>query len=396
MESPSPRESDIGRNTMPRRRQENKREAMANATEIVGQIYDAAFDAELWPELLCAIADYTGVENAALVANDPQINYSSVVTPRADPQVVSDYAEHWWKHDPTAEATAKMPIGQVTSLDDTGRSRFFASRFYNDYWRNTGLGAERIATNLFIDNDGFASIVLQASPRHDEIDDDTRRRFLLLVPHLIRSADITRRLQRMAFEKATLNAGFGTHQTGTVIVDAMRRVLFADDAAEQLFGARSGITVVNGRIHFANRSAAAALTAIVNACSETRFSLPAGRRIELNPSRPDTALAVDISPFRIAGVAPGEPRPAAILLIDDPVRRRRQQADALQKNFGFTPAEAKLALEMLKGDGRAAAAGRCGISINTARTQLSSIFEKARVTRQAELIKVLMAHERTY
>jgi DNA-binding CsgD family transcriptional regulator len=200
----------------------------------------------------------------------------------------------------------------------------------------------------------------------------------------------------MAFEKATLNAGFGTHQTGTVIVDAMRRVLFADDAAEQLFGARSGITVVNGRIHFANRSAAAALTAIVNACSETRFSLPAGRRIELNPSRPDTALAVDISPFRIAGVAPGEPRPAAILLIDDPVRRRRQQADALQKNFGFTPAEAKLALEMLKGDGRAAAAGRCGISINTARTQLSSIFEKARVTRQAELIKVLMAHERTY
>lgn len=373
---------------------------MAQATEIVGQIYDAAFDAEIWPELLCAIADYTGVENAALVAADPHINYSSVVTPRADPQVVSDYAAHWWEHDPTAEATAKIPIGQVTSLDDTGRDRFFTSPFYNDYWRHSGLGAERIATNLFTDNDGFASFVLQASSRRDEIEDDTRKRFMLLVPHLIRSADIARRLQRMAFEKATLNAGFGTHQTGTIIVDATRRVLFADDAAEQLFAARSGMNVVKGRIRVADRGAEAALTAAVNACSETRFSSPAGRRINLNPTRPDTdlatGLAVDISPFRIAGAAPGGPRPAAILLVDDPGRRRRQHAEAMQKSFGFTPAEAKLALEILKGDGRAAAAERCGISINTARTQLSSIFEKARVTRQAELIKVLMEHGGAY
>ncbi|WP_144421022.1 helix-turn-helix transcriptional regulator [Ahrensia marina] len=44
---------------------------------------------------------------------------------------------------------------------------------------------------------------------------------------------------------------------------------------------------------------------------------------------------------------------------------------------------------MLVGDGRAAAAQRCGISVNTARTQLSNIFEKANVKRQAQLMKVL-------
>ncbi|KPB01808.1 helix-turn-helix transcriptional regulator [Ahrensia marina] len=369
---------------------------MASATEIVGKIYDAAFDAEIWPELLCTIADYTGVKNAALVATDPHINYSSVVTPRADPQIVSDYANYWWEHDPTAEATAKTAVGQVTSLDDTGRKKFFSSCFYNDYWCKTGLGAERIATNLFTDNGGFASFVLQASSRRDEIENDTRRRFMLLIPHLIRSADIARKLQRIAFEKAALNAGFGTHQTGTIIVDAMRRVLFADDAAEQLFVARSGVNVVKGRIQLNNRNADCALTAAVNACSEMRFSSPVRRRIELNPNHTDTNIVIDINPFRIAGVAPGEPRPVAILLIDDPGLRRRQHADALQKIFSFTPAEAKLALEMLKGDGRAAAAERCGISINTARTQLSSIFEKAGVTRQAELIKVLMVHGKAY
>ncbi|WP_346910982.1 hypothetical protein [uncultured Roseibium sp.] len=59
--------------------------------------------------------------------------------------------------------------------------------------------------------------------------------------------------------------------------------------------------------------------------------------------------------------------------------------------FGsLTCAEAVHALEMLKGDGRAAAAARYGISINTAKTHLMRIFEKTDVKRQAELIRVLM------
>jgi DNA-binding CsgD family transcriptional regulator len=48
---------------------------------------------------------------------------------------------------------------------------------------------------------------------------------------------------------------------------------------------------------------------------------------------------------------------------------------------------------MLAGDGRAAAANRCGVSINTARTQLTSIFEKVGGTRQAELIRALLEAE---
>jgi DNA-binding CsgD family transcriptional regulator len=59
----------------------------------------------------------------------------------------------------------------------------------------------------------------------------------------------------------------------------------------------------------------------------------------------------------------------------------------LVTQWGLTMAEARLAMEMLRGDGRAAAAERCGISVNTARTHLGRIFEKAGVQRQAELIR---------
>jgi DNA-binding CsgD family transcriptional regulator len=49
-----------------------------------------------------------------------------------------------------------------------------------------------------------------------------------------------------------------------------------------------------------------------------------------------------------------------------------------------------MATEILKGDGRIAAATRCGISEATARTHLTSIFEKTGIRRQAELIRLLL------
>lgn len=66
------------------------------------------------------------------------------------------------------------------------------------------------------------------------------------------------------------------------------------------------------------------------------------------------------------------------------------EPEHLQHCFGLTPAEAAFAVEIAKGDGKPAAAERRGISFATARTHLSSIFEKTGTHRQAELIRLLM------
>ncbi|HLW26409.1 MAG TPA: helix-turn-helix transcriptional regulator, partial [Kiloniellales bacterium] len=58
--------------------------------------------------------------------------------------------------------------------------------------------------------------------------------------------------------------------------------------------------------------------------------------------------------------------------------------------FGLTAAEAELALEIMRGDGREAAAARLGITVATVRTHLLHIFEKTGVHRQAELVRLLL------
>jgi DNA-binding CsgD family transcriptional regulator len=62
----------------------------------------------------------------------------------------------------------------------------------------------------------------------------------------------------------------------------------------------------------------------------------------------------------------------------------------LTELHGLTPAEARLALELLQGHRLTEAARRLGISRNTAKTHLQRVFEKTGVTRQSELMRLLM------
>jgi DNA-binding CsgD family transcriptional regulator len=62
----------------------------------------------------------------------------------------------------------------------------------------------------------------------------------------------------------------------------------------------------------------------------------------------------------------------------------------LRKIWGLTEAEAELALQLSSADGLPAAAKKLGISRNTAKTQLASIFLKSGARRQGELMRKIL------
>jgi DNA-binding CsgD family transcriptional regulator len=77
----------------------------------------------------------------------------------------------------------------------------------------------------------------------------------------------------------------------------------------------------------------------------------------------------------------------------DPEDQRRARKDAWMRRYALTSAEADVALEILRGDGRKAVAARLGIAETTARTHLSRIFWKTGARRQAELVRLLLQEE---
>ena len=62
----------------------------------------------------------------------------------------------------------------------------------------------------------------------------------------------------------------------------------------------------------------------------------------------------------------------------------------LGSRFRLTPAEARIAIGIARGEPLAEIADLHGITVQTARTQLKSVFSKTQTNRQAQLAVLLM------
>ena len=83
-------------------------------------------------------------------------------------------------------------------------------------------------------------------------------------------------------------------------------------------------------------------------------------------------------------------RNTVLLRIIDPASTRLPSTGVLQDQFGFTPAEAALATDLLAGNDITASAAHRRISPHTARAHLRRLFEKTGTRRQAELMRLLL------
>lgn len=83
--------------------------------------------------------------------------------------------------------------------------------------------------------------------------------------------------------------------------------------------------------------------------------------------------------------------PGAVLFISDSEACTRPSADHLRVVYGLTAAEARLTALVATGHDSHSAARNLGVSGNTVKYHLKSIFDKVGVSRQAELIRRMLA-----
>ena len=155
-----------------------------------------------------------------------------------------------------------------------------------------------------------------------------------------------------------------------------------------------GIFLENGRLGAAGRSEV--LRKAIASCARTSPSTDGpGGEFEIPRDLSSAPIRVTVTPLgsraRLAEV-PWIDRgsPVALVTISEPDMDRQRQKINLRRRFGLTEAESGVAIEILKGDGRRAAARRLGLSDTTAKSHLERIFDKTGTHRQAELVRVLL------
>lgn len=173
-----------------------------------------------------------------------------------------------------------------------------------------------------------------------------------------------------------------------IVLDAGARVLLTNNAGAGLLSAGDGLTLGAGEIcRAADPKQTAELHRLVRAAAE-RDGVALGEGM-LALGRPSLAR-----PLGVAVTAVEESVDAAealaVLFITDPETLRPPAPPAIARLFELTGAESRLVHALALGDRLEAAAGRCGVTVSTARTYLKQVFAKTETSRQSELIRLVL------
>jgi DNA-binding CsgD family transcriptional regulator len=358
--------------------QERRREAL------VGTIYDAVLDPSLWSTVLEGVADLTG-SAAALIHGysvDREI-YTFRELGRIDPDCKRRH-ELYHVVNPWTPAS-RSSTGLAVRSDDLIRlPQLKRTAFYDDVLRPQNIAHATIVN--VVSRPAFkVSINVERSEAKGPLGARDLATLNALLPHVRRACELRlRMLDYRAAAQAERDA-LDALSTGIVTFDAAQRILFANAAARAQAAHLS--------LRLAAGTEIAGPSALIKA-----FRVMIGDAVRGGAggtsclARADGGnVGVTVTPVRSRALDhfshhPARPPAAMALLVD--VSRGHEAASALlAARHGLTAAELRVATELGRTNGMAAAAAALGISPNTLKSHTKRIYAKIGIRGHAELVQ---------
>ncbi len=215
----------------------------------------------------------------------------------------------------------------------------------------------------------------------------------LLLPHLAVAVDTRASLDIVEVERSCYDSMLDRLGVGVVMLDRRGRVLRLNEAAERIVAESDGLQIIGGRLAASmaaeNHLLHEFIAQAVNAPGGPGHDEVHGMALSRRGGKAALELAVRATPLT-QGSETAE-RPAVICIVRDPADRLLASEEQLRRLYGFTVAEAGLAVELMRGLSVDEAASELGVTRNTVRCQLRALFAKTGVSRQAELLRVLLS-----
>lgn len=371
---------------------------------LVQAIYRGAVEQPPWHSTLPALREAIDAEVVSLVLRPPSAGdrgfILNCVRPgrehRGENSVLADpgdwevtaYREQFFSLDPFIN----LPLDRIISLDDLlSDADLIASDYYQHYLEPIGLF--RI---LGVDTGQPESLLarLRFSRRREEPPFSARDRevLALITPHLHLAIEIYARLNQMTSERDIYAGAVDQLSVATIILDEKGRLLNTNALASALLKEGDGLSLRGKHLRIESRSTdrelQSALSSVIMAQQAGETSVVKALRVPRPGGRPPLGLVV--RPMPVSEWAEGQTGPCAAVFVSDPEQHDSASQQTLGELFGLTPAEANVAILLARGLSLAEVSQVQNISPHTARAQLKSIFAKTGVSRQAELVRMII------
>jgi len=365
-------------------------------SELIGEIYDAALDASLWGEVVGKAGRFVGGPAAAIYAKSPTAGNGNVYyeSGTIDPYYRQLYFDKYVKLDPTTTGQYFADVEQPISVADImPYGEFLETRFYKEWCRPQGLVD---SVNAVLDKSvtTAALFVVFRYQREGIVDDETRQRMRLIVPHIRRSVLIGGLIDLRSSEAAALTDTLDGLSAGICLVDAAGRIVHANVACHVILDAGDFLSAVAGRL--------VASDAKIDQTLQQLFAGAGGgdaaigtRGIALPLMAQDGAryvahvLPLTSGARRLTGMVYAA---AAAVFIRKVALELPSPPEVIARAYKLTPTELRVLLAIVEVGGVPEAAVALGIAESTVKTHLSNLFVKTGAARQADLVKIVAGY----
>jgi DNA-binding CsgD family transcriptional regulator len=334
-------------------------------------LYASLAEVPAWKSFLNAACETFSCDQAAIVIGDVE---------RERQHPIGIYADH-------ARADMLLELSESTWLRAHGVVMHYTSEI-----------GQAIGLSLLNDQGHVARFVLWRTMPASPFNSTEADLLASLSEALLRGLRIYYRIADLSRAKSVTEVALSTSRIGVILAGTNGEIVLSNSIADEILAQGGGLHRARGHLCAETPAETAELLAEIR------------RRAMDQSADPDTEAYAPIALARSAHalpltviVRPGpafrpleEPlRRTAILVLRDPAQQAPWQASTIARLFGLSAAESVLARELARGASLEEAAALLGISRNTVRSQLQSIFLKTGLNRQSDLIRVLMSSAAT-
>jgi len=368
----------------------------ADALEpLIDLLYEAALDAEKWPQFLVALAQALGGTLPTLFVHDTRAHSGALaINAGYDEGTVRAYKEHFAERNIWLRSGSHLlTAGSVrTSHMMCSRQAFLGSEWYADYCQPLDI-SQGIGATIYKDSVLTSNIAVFAGDGRPEYDSDDIALLEALMPHLQRAMRVHMHMAESALRQREFTDALEHMTVGVILVAASARVVFMNRVARSIVARRDGLLVDRTGLRALRSGETAILRALIGGAAQTTAQKGTHPGGEFRVARANgrAALEIVVSPVRTGDTWCLGERAVAAVYVTDPGQMPQTPEAAMSRLYGLTPAEAKVAALIAGGHTGRQAADKLTLSYNTIKTHLKRIFAKTGTKGQGALIRLMVA-----
>lgn len=307
---------------------------------------------------------------------------------------VASYNQRFFELDPFCN----LPPQQAVAISDViSNERLRASVFYREFMQPHDV-LHVLGADLAADEAGEDGGRLRITRTHAQrpFDAEDKQTVQLLLPHLVQAMRLRAHMEHIEAERGLYASSFERMQLGAVTLDEEGMVLSLNTQAQELLARGDGLHLQARRLRVDGSEAQRQLDALIATALRGEAPAVRGRQaqvteaVALNRPSGRARLSALVRALPQREWAESRRHPRAVVYLRDPELRAQGSIEVLRQLFELTRAEAALALLLADGLDLVEIGEHLGIRRNTVRAHLRAIFSKMGVTRQTEVMRLVI------